>query len=99
MLKLRDDADFKELEKMGFKPRYDEHTGEIVKYEKITAIFSGTIIEKKEIKKKLSFTKWPIKNVWVIAKYDSYFDEDALYDLSVNGLIEKIEGKIPKFKP
>lgn len=32
MLKIRDDVDLKELEKFGFKPKYDEDTGKIYKY-------------------------------------------------------------------
>ena len=29
MLKIRDDVDLKELEKVGFKPKYNENTGKI----------------------------------------------------------------------
>ncbi len=32
MLRIRDDVDLKELEKFGFKPKYDENTGKIYKY-------------------------------------------------------------------
>lgn len=32
MLKIRDDIDLKQLEKFGFKPKYDEDTGKIYKY-------------------------------------------------------------------
>ena len=32
MLKIKNDVDLKELEKFGFKPRYDEITGKIVRY-------------------------------------------------------------------
>ena len=35
MLKIRDDVNLKELEKFGFKPKYDENTGKIRAYEKI----------------------------------------------------------------
>lgn len=35
MSKIRDDVDLKELEKFGFKPKYDENTGKIRAYEKI----------------------------------------------------------------
>ena len=34
MLKLKNNVDLKELEKFGFKPKYDEDTGEIKKYVK-----------------------------------------------------------------
>ena len=32
MLKIRDNVDLKELEKFGFKPKYDEYTGKIKAY-------------------------------------------------------------------
>ena len=35
MLKIKDNVDLKELEKFGFKPKYDEDTGKIKAYEKI----------------------------------------------------------------
>ena len=34
MLKIKDDVDLKDLEKYGFKPKYDENTGKICAYEK-----------------------------------------------------------------
>lgn len=34
MLKIKDDVDLKELEKFGFKPKYDEDTGELKEYYK-----------------------------------------------------------------
>ena len=57
MLKIRDDVDLKELEKFGFKPKYDEYTGELHEYfcvnrdETSTDGFLGIGI-KKEIKTK-----------------------------------------------
>ena len=35
MLKIRDEVDLKELEKFGFKAKYDEDTGKIKAYEKV----------------------------------------------------------------
>ena len=32
MLKIKDNVDLKELEKFGFKPKYDEYTGELNEY-------------------------------------------------------------------
>ena len=32
MLKIKDNVDLKELEKFGFKPKYDVDTGKIKKY-------------------------------------------------------------------
>lgn len=34
MLKIKDSVDLKELEKFGFKPKYDENTGRIYAYQK-----------------------------------------------------------------
>lgn len=34
MLKIKDNVDLKELEKFGFKPKYDENTGRIYAYQK-----------------------------------------------------------------
>ena len=34
MLKIKDSVDLKELEKFGFKPKYDENTGRICAYQK-----------------------------------------------------------------
>ena len=32
MLKIKDDVDLKELEKFGFKPKYNEENGELIEY-------------------------------------------------------------------
>jgi hypothetical protein len=61
MLKIRDDVDLKELEKFGFKPKYDEDTGELKEYfyanNKETGLPMGCGInikkEDKPIKKKI----------------------------------------------
>ena len=34
MLKIKDNVDLKELEKFGFKAKYDENTGRICAYQK-----------------------------------------------------------------
>ena len=45
MLKIRDDLDLKELEKFGFKPKYNEDNGKIYKY--VCEKEIGTNIEEK----------------------------------------------------
>ena len=96
MLKIKDDVDIKELEKFGFKPKYDEDTGKIRTYEKIRKEeFIGLTITKK-IKGKIRIFKAFIKSnkvEWRINPYSDYFDEDTLYDLIQAGLVEKVEGK------
>lgn len=61
MLKIRDDVDLKELEKFGFRPRYNENSGELVELYK-TGYYNeikGTKIKICHIKKRhlLSFQK------------------------------------------
>ena len=34
MLKIKNSVDLKELEKFGFKPKYDEDTGKVCAYQK-----------------------------------------------------------------
>ena len=58
MLKIKDDVDLKELEKIGFKPKYSTETGELVEYfyvnlkETSLSGFLGISIVKKDIKPK-----------------------------------------------
>ena len=97
MLKIKDDVDLKELEKFGFKPKYDEETGKIRAYEKIKEEkIIGLTITKEKIKSKIRIFKAFIKRnkvEWRINVYNDYFDEDTLYDLIQAGLVEKVEGK------
>lgn len=69
MLKIRDDVDLKELEKFGFKPKYDEDTGELKEYfyanNKETGLPMGCGInikkEDKPIKKKFLSIRYTFK--------------------------------------
>lgn len=93
MLKIRDNVDLKELEKFGFKPKYDEDTGNIIAYKKVvTKTFStGILIKKTEYKKtKIRIYKNVFKKIWVIDNYGDFYDLDTLYDLIKAGLVEKI---------
>lgn len=89
MLRIKEGIDLKELEKFGFRPKYDEDTGEITAYI-IERKCEGLFI-KKEIPLK-RFRIYKLKaNYWKINPYDSnYFDVDTLYDLIQAGLVEKI---------
>lgn len=89
MLIFKADKDLKELEKFGFKPRYDVSTGEICAYEKIKDVYEGgTIIKRTENIKKV-FTICKRKKYWEVIKYKDYFDIDVLYDLIKADLIDK----------
>jgi hypothetical protein len=58
MLKIKDNIDLKELEQIGFKPRYDENTGELREYfyvntkETSVAGFLGITIKKQQTRPK-----------------------------------------------
>lgn len=94
MLKLKDDIDFKKLMKYGLKPKYDEDTGEIVKY---ILVYSNEII--------LAINKSLITNnyatildnrvIWKIeialGLTNSITDEafDIIYEMIKDGIIEK----------
>lgn len=94
MLKLKDDIDFKKLMKYGFKPKYDEDTGKIVKY---ILVYSNEII--------LAINKSLITNtyatildnraIWKIeialGLTNSITDEalDIIYEMIKDGIIEK----------
>ena len=94
MLKIKDDVDLKELEKFGFKPKYNEDTGEVCAYQKkcekdvgglLIAITETTSL----IRIYRAFTRG--KAEWRINKYNDYFDIDTLYDLIQTGLVEKVK--------
>ena len=55
MLKIRDEVDLKELEKFGFKAKYDEDTGKIKAYEKVNKEeeYLGLGVTKEIIKSKI----------------------------------------------
>lgn len=94
MLKIKDEVDLKELEKFGFKPKYNEDTGEVCAYQKkCEENIGGLLISITETKSLIriyrAFTR---KNAeWRINKYNDYFDIDTLYDLIQAGLVEKVK--------
>lgn len=84
MLKIKDDVDLKELEKFGFKPKYDEDTGEVCAYQKkCEKDVGGLLINIVETTSLIRIYKaFRGKNIeWRINKYNDYFDIDTLYDL------------------
>lgn len=104
MLKIKDNVDLKELEKFGFKPKYDEDTGEVVKYYMSTESKYKFDIEKlgfkpsfslKEILKRILFIEHNWIDGWVIRakNYGAFTDinVDIIYDLIKANMVEKVE--------
>lgn len=92
MLKIREDFNIKELEKYGFKPRYDEYTGEVVVYEKICEEneYLGLTVVLKQIKSRIRiFKKYENEKIWIINNRKDYFDLDTLYDLIKADIVVK----------
>ena len=90
MLKIKDNVDLKELEKFGFKPKYDEDTEKIKAYEKIKKEeeYMGLSVTIETTKSKIRiFRKTDIE--WRINPYSEYFDVDTVYDLIKADLVEK----------
>lgn len=92
MLKIKDDVSLKKLKGYGFKPKYDENTGEIISYEKVNkkVEYMGLRVKLEEIKSKIRIFK-RIKKGWLINPYNERFDIDTLYDLIQANLVEKVE--------
>lgn len=94
MLKLKDNIDLKELGKFGFKPKYNEDTGEVCAYEKKTEKYECglviSVIETKSLIRIFKFSKKG-KTEWKINPYNTYFDIDTLYDLITADLVEKVD--------
>ena len=95
MLKIKDNVDLKELEKFGFKPKYDENTGNICAYEKkiLKNEYEGLLVTLQTTQSRIRIFRRYVKTtmIWVIQKYNDYFDIDTLYDLIQAGLVEKVE--------
>ena len=99
MLKIKDNVDLKELEQFGFKPKYDENTGELKEYykeycEKINeAMYSEKIGFYIKKKRRLFSTKIKCCGyVWNVfsEKFGSEM-MDLIYDLIKADLVEKVE--------
>ena len=95
MLKIKNDVDLKELEKFGFKPKYDEDTGEIKAFEKTKKKkeYMGLMVTIERTRSKIRIYKAFKKHdaEWRMNPYNDYFDIDTLYDLIQAGLVEKVE--------
>jgi len=84
MLKIKDNVDLKELEKFGFKPKYNEDTGKIKSYS-----YENKRIEVSD--RQIPF--WKDYNEYHEINR-TYYDSDiveVLYDLIQAGLVEKVE--------
>ena len=92
MLKIRDDVDLKELEKFGFKPKYDVNTGEIEAYEKQQSKHEwlGLSVRVTDMIRTFRIFK-KTKKEWRINPYNQYFDVDLLFDLIQADLVEKVD--------
>ena len=101
MLKIKDNVRLAVLvNDFGFKPKYDEDTGEIVALviDVKSNIDEDLVITRKKskvrlfriYKQKLRRRNKPNNEIWIISKYHSYFSIDVLYDLIQAGLVEKV---------
>lgn len=98
-LRIKDDVDLKELEKFGFKPKYDEDTGELKEYYKEYCEKIGDAMYSEKIgfyiKKKKRFFSTKLQccgYVWNI--FSQRFGSemmDLIYDLIKKDLVEKVE--------
>lgn len=91
MLKIKENVDLKELEKFGFRPKYNEDTGKIRAYEKHIKEeeYIGLNVTIQHTKTKIRIFKKE-REQWCINPLTDYFDIDTLYDLIQAGLVEKI---------
>lgn len=98
MLKIKEDVNLKELEKFGFKPKYDENTGELIEMYRICGDYAGATIT---LKDNFNSTR-KYKNFWHIFSHNRRItdhgylsltidDYEVLYDLILAGLVEKVE--------
>lgn len=94
MLKIKNNVDLKELERFGFKAKYDEDTGKVRAYQKkCEKDVEGLLISITETTSLIRiYRAFRGKNIeWRIDKYNDYFDIDTLYDLIQAGLVEKVK--------
>lgn len=95
MLKLIDNVDPKYLAEFGFKPKYDEDTGEITAWEKLLKekAYEGLRISLETTKSKIRIFRRRGTKSWMINSYNNWFDIDTLFDLIQAGLVEKVDDK------
>ena len=105
MLKIKDSVDLKELEKYGFKPLYNQHTGDLQEMYYVFTTFDDEKICVKKRNKESEAKDFLFKHKWDFSKkkYVGYYlyafvekgyvEEYAhiLYDLIKDGLVEKVE--------
>lgn len=94
MLRIKENVNLKELEKFGFKPKYNEDTGEVRAYQKkCEKDIGGLLISITETTSLIRIYKAfkGKKTEWRINRYNDYFDIDTLYDLIQAGLVEKVK--------
>ena len=84
MLKIKDNVDLKELEKFGFKPKYNEDTGKIDRY-----VLFGLMTIKVDGRKMLSNKKHLYREL-DLEYFNAEFVDGALYDLIKTDLVEKV---------
>ena len=88
MLKIKNNVDLKELEKFGFKAKYDEDTGKIYKYI-YEYEFCGTKKVTVEIRKDFYMQgQYDCIEYWKVELIE-FEGMDKLYDLIQAGLVEK----------
>ena len=98
MLKIKDDVDLKELEKFGFKPNYDEDTGELKEYYKeyLTNLDGYRYSETIRFYIIKSTKLFSTKCICCGGTWDVFHDEfgykiiDLIYDLIQANLVEKV---------
>lgn len=99
MLKIKDDVELEELEKFGFKPKYDEDTGKVIEYRKLTYGKKDEINAERVVMyfKPRTFGRIFKVRAWIsLADWSSGVSNeymDTLYDLIQAGLVEKLEEK------
>jgi hypothetical protein len=87
MLKIKDNVDLKDLEKFGFKPKYDEDTGELNRYIKVFENDNNFWI-KIEVQRKhieIECGSWFDFDIELIQDIISF-----IYDLTKADLVEKV---------
>ena len=97
MLKIKDNVDLKELEKFGFKPKYDVDTGKIKKYIKQETYYGFDInieyiaisVEENSIQRG-QYDRIDFWQVHLGEKTNKSID--LLYDLIKADLVEKVDG-------
>lgn len=91
MLKIKDEVDLKELIRFGFITKYDENTGDLLKYIKYIKYGNSTFyfaiyVENRilEIDFSTFYGSEDISNIIMLAN-------EKIYDLTKERLIEKVE--------